>query len=846
MDQLALKTSDDVLDNVRRPGPGVVHRSSPGIGLRGRGGARVLRPVKQPIPSSNNEPIRPAKRPFLDSTPHPSRFKKPSLINRNEPTRNSSSVPPHRQLNVNDSERTCSPTVQSNGSGNLNSNTAAGPSKVMSSSKLTNRGRCRALNVISSRPDSKQENRVPGDYGIDNDSFEGNMFNGKKISQSHMESGVPFKGLFFLLDIENKKAYDTLEKDVLRLGGKIIHCVEESNPPFLVVSDHFNAEKLEKLPFPLEQLTEQQLRAVPRLVRESWQLNVRLRSLNTFTDTITKIKVKVRQARKLLMGEEQAEETRIKRKTGPLTSPFMKLEFRPRNTKIKEKKGPFGPWVVEFKEEDNIFKLYLGKHTGKSLFHKATEETIKRRKERHLEYIKHSREVWLADQEGRSPPKLPPKKRKRKEEATKCNICNVNIEVNGAEEHFTSAEHMRAISAPGFFDCVDEMCGVSSEMKDIIKMPPGQNRLLPSPPIHETPPVFESVWLDDQQPSCSGAQGKKEESPAPSVVLDSIIESATKEPMDPQIMQYLSEIREFVEWEYINGKKVKRVETKRGKEQSKGPLMFPDPENPIELLRRVRACIMVDRLSERISELDLHMTEDVKTPPKELSNCEFSFSRESLYSMLNKRAKEHNDKREARENVENPESAERDSLEDALFSHKPVPYLPKLLESKRKAVNMEVVSKSIVSILKAEGILNSEASIKINFMLSEIKRIRGNVKNLDLKDFTPTPENKALLMREFAICKGLVEESQVYGETIEQIQSKASKMDFEPQPWSPSDYCGDSILDKMRNEFISEQTKEQSDIKQQLVNCNSFSESDSESSFDFDLFSSVDGVLPHD
>uniref|UniRef100_A0A915ANY4 DBF4-type domain-containing protein n=1 Tax=Parascaris univalens TaxID=6257 RepID=A0A915ANY4_PARUN len=240
----------------------------------------------------------------------------------------------------------------------------------------------------------------------------------------------PLIGKKIILDLESATHRDMLQKDVERLGGTIMDAYdEERERPFCIVSDYPRVEVLEKSG--RTKFGPKFISSLPLMLRCAVQNGVRIRSYASFHLSMMKLKKKIRAEKKVDHAPVKGPQVVVR----TLTPPYAKLE---------DADGIYAPSFKEFIGPSNFRPIYLGKMSGKSIFHKVTREAEeKRRKEE-------------KGMKVRRPPRP-------KAQACNgfCEICAVSCE--NLLLHYAGHEHQQRISQPGFYCEVDALCGSYTE-----------------------------------------------------------------------------------------------------------------------------------------------------------------------------------------------------------------------------------------------------------------------------------------------------------------------------------------------------------------------------------------------
>lgn len=241
----------------------------------------------------------------------------------------------------------------------------------------------------------------------------------------------PLRTMEFVLDLGNEANRSTLEKDIKHLGGKVIESFEEDGTkPFCIVTDHPNAELLEKVT-KHGKFSSEFLCVLPMMLRIALKSGVRVRTYSSFCQILTNLKnrVKLDQNAKKAPARPKPEMKGVRK----LTPPYIKLE---------DKGQLYAPSWKEYGMPNNFRPIYIGEAAGKSVFHRATPEYHRRREEA----------------------KMMKPRAKSHNGPGYCDICT--RECHDLRMHFACKEHQSRISTPGFYDEVDALCG--SYVKEIV------------------------------------------------------------------------------------------------------------------------------------------------------------------------------------------------------------------------------------------------------------------------------------------------------------------------------------------------------------------------------------------
>ncbi|OZC11452.1 hypothetical protein X798_01309 [Onchocerca flexuosa] len=242
----------------------------------------------------------------------------------------------------------------------------------------------------------------------------------------------PLRSLEFILDLEDENSRLQLEKDIKLLGGKILESLDDDGKkPFCIVTDHPHARYLEKVT-KTKKVTPEHCSALPVLLRVAVQNDVRVRTYTSFLQILSNVKnrIKLNQNAKLAPVKPKLEKQKSMRK---LTPPFIKFE---------DNSLQYAPSWKEYGIPSNFRPIYVGEAAGRSIFHKASPEFLKRKKET----------------------KISKPRAKSRVGPGFCDICTRDCQ--DLQLHFLCKEHQTRINTPGFYDEVDALCG--SFVKEIV------------------------------------------------------------------------------------------------------------------------------------------------------------------------------------------------------------------------------------------------------------------------------------------------------------------------------------------------------------------------------------------
>ncbi|VDK83194.1 unnamed protein product [Litomosoides sigmodontis] len=223
---------------------------------------------------------------------------------------------------------------------------------------------------------------------------------------------------------KNEVVSAALTRDIKLLGGKVLESLnDDGEKPFCIVTDHPHAQYLEKVT-KTKRITPEYCSVLPVLLRVAVQNGVRVRTYTSFLQILSNVKnrVKLNQKAKLAPVKQKLEGQKGIRK---LTPPFIKFE---------DNSLRYAPAWKEYGIPSNFRPIYIGEAAGRSIFHKASPEFLKRKKET----------------------KASKPRAKSRVGPGFCDICTRDCQ----------DLQLTRISTPGFYDEVDALCG--SFVKEII------------------------------------------------------------------------------------------------------------------------------------------------------------------------------------------------------------------------------------------------------------------------------------------------------------------------------------------------------------------------------------------
>lgn len=269
----------------------------------------------------------------------------------------------------------------------------------------------------------------------------------------------PLRSKEFVLDLENERDRDSLKKDIKHLGGTVLESYDDngSSKPFCIVTDHPRASYLERLKS--GKVAPQYSSNLPVVLRTAVRCGIRVRAYSSFRTVLTSLKNRVKldksgkgatKPKHEETGFSNTAEQTLKKslkRIRKLTPPFIKLE---------DNDEQYSPSFKEFGVPTNVRPIYIGEAAGRSLFHKASPEYIRKKKE--------GRHTKPRAKSHRGP--------------GYCDICARDYP--DLRTHFSCNEHQKRISEPGFYDEVDALCGSYTE-EIAVPNKPLRKRLTPEP-----------------------------------------------------------------------------------------------------------------------------------------------------------------------------------------------------------------------------------------------------------------------------------------------------------------------------------------------------------------------------
>ncbi|XGW18952.1 hypothetical protein V3C99_003057 [Haemonchus contortus] len=117
------------------------------------------------------------------------------------------------------------------------------------------------------------------------------------LKSEMITSPYPLQGRDVVLDLESRKRYEELRIDIRKLGGRIVDTINEEKLPFVVISDHPTANRLETMKGIYSKNT--RIGDLPMLLKEAVRCHVKVRSYTTFQEQFTRFKARIRAAKSL-------------------------------------------------------------------------------------------------------------------------------------------------------------------------------------------------------------------------------------------------------------------------------------------------------------------------------------------------------------------------------------------------------------------------------------------------------------------------------------------------------------------------------------------------------------------
>ncbi|CAI5445004.1 unnamed protein product [Caenorhabditis angaria] len=112
--------------------------------------------------------------------------------------------------------------------------------------------------------------------------------NSNNFASTSSAANFSLNGRGFLLEIDNRQNRNTVSSAIRKHGGEIVVTYHEEKLPWVVVSDHAWALKIEQKKVDIENPSEKMLKALPSLLREAVQRKIKIRTVETFMKQITR------------------------------------------------------------------------------------------------------------------------------------------------------------------------------------------------------------------------------------------------------------------------------------------------------------------------------------------------------------------------------------------------------------------------------------------------------------------------------------------------------------------------------------------------------------------------------
>lgn len=273
------------------------------------------------------------------------------------------------------------------------------------------------------------------------------------LKSEMITSPYPLQGRDVVLDLESRKRHEELSVDIRKLGGRIVQSINEDKLPFVVISDHPTATRLETMKGVYNKNT--RIADLPMLLRDAVRYNVKVRSYVTFQEQFSRFKARIRTAKSLSNAPQKRlpkiEETTKSKKTRILRRPFIKWQDSRKEHAPSYKECSTPRWTT----------VYFGPAAGNCVFRRVTAEQLERRKQRENEAVV---------EEDSDPPSSPGRERSAKSGKSAklnrtvktptnkfCDLCGKTFE--DMEQHYDSREHAMTATRPGVYDEVDMVTG---------------------------------------------------------------------------------------------------------------------------------------------------------------------------------------------------------------------------------------------------------------------------------------------------------------------------------------------------------------------------------------------------
>lgn len=243
----------------------------------------------------------------------------------------------------------------------------------------------------------------------------------------------------FLLDIMKPTVMKTLTSKIHHLGGTVVPYFSDRKPPFLVVSDHPIAAKLQSpnaRAGALKPEVLKKMQKMPLLIKEAVKHNIKIRFVDSFIQKLRDLEQTADDQQNNVKLEEDEEEEVPRR----LQEPFIRFD---------DMSGIFAPTFKEM-GENQCSHLCIGEYYGVSLFSKATPDQLPRRK---AEIDMEAKGLFAYNENEPQPPRVNLVLHKD----GFCEICTKHC--SDIRAHYNGNMHMSAISQNGFYDELDALIG---------------------------------------------------------------------------------------------------------------------------------------------------------------------------------------------------------------------------------------------------------------------------------------------------------------------------------------------------------------------------------------------------
>ncbi|KAJ1365456.1 hypothetical protein KIN20_025762 [Parelaphostrongylus tenuis] len=263
----------------------------------------------------------------------------------------------------------------------------------------------------------------------------------------------PLKGRDVVIELGNQQQDEELRRDIRKLGGRIVENIDENKLPFVVISDHPGASRLEMMKGVYND--KMILKDLPLILKQAVRSNVKVRSYVTFQQQFARFKSRIRSAKSLTNAPQKRSAKMVdgsvkEKKVRLLKRPFIKWQDSRKHYAPSYKECSTPRWTT----------VYFGPAAGNCVFRRVTAEQLERRK----------REGQLLMPEDSDPPSSPGREKSVKSgKSVKinrtvktprnkfCDLCNKAFD--DMEQHYDSKEHMISATQPGMYDEVDLCVG---------------------------------------------------------------------------------------------------------------------------------------------------------------------------------------------------------------------------------------------------------------------------------------------------------------------------------------------------------------------------------------------------